>query len=191
MNQELINSIKKARKLWDEKHYNEAFEIALSNADQNHIESQIFVGNVYLTGEAGIEQNLHEAVKWLDRSAKSGSIFGHYLLGIAYYHLADYSKAFNEFVVASKMNYFPADYHIGRMYYEGIGVEKDIDKSYQYCLAAKKQGHMFASRHVASMLMKGHKGFANRIKGMFLLIETIIKAFFIALKNPDSEKLYE
>ena len=188
---ELDNNLAKARKLWGEEHYNEALESALSGAKKGHLESQVFVGNVYLKGKGSIEQNLHESVKWLDMSVESGSIVGHYLLGIAYYYLLDYPKALNEFITASKMNYFAADYQIGKMYYYGVGVQKDIEKSYQYFLAAKEQGHMFASRQVAVILMKGHKGFLNIIKGVFLFISTIVNGFAIAIKKPNSERLFE
>ncbi len=191
MSQELNNNIEKAKTLWDKKLYNEALEIALNNAEKGHLESQIFVGNVYLNGVGSIEQNLHESVKWLEMSVKSDSVVGHYLLGIAYYYLLDYTKALNEFVIASEMKYFAADYQIGKMYYYGIGVPMDIEQSYKYFLAAKKQGHMFASRQVAVILMKGHKGFINIFRGMFLFIMTIFRGFFVALKNPDSEKLFD
>ncbi len=191
MAHELNNNLSKAKKLWDEEHYSEALEIALVGATQGDMESQVFVGNVFLKGGGSIEQNLHESVMWLDMSVESGSIVGHYLLGIAHYYLLDYTKALNEFVIASKSKYFAADYQIGKMYYYGVGVQKDIEKAYQYFLVAKKQDHMFASREVAVILMKGHKGFLNIIKGMMLFIATIFKGFIIAFKEPDSEKLFE
>ena len=191
METELNQYLIKAKELWSKKNYKESLDCALNGANKGHIESQVFVGWLYLKGEKDIERNLEESIKWLKIAAKSGSSSGHYLLGISYYYLLNYDEALAEFISASKLNYFAADYQIGKMYYFGIGVQKDIEKSYQYFLTAKKQGHLFARRQVAIILMKGHKGFLNIMKGVFLFLTLFINGFIVALKEPDSEKLYE
>jgi len=191
MADELNKDLVKARELWNEKNYKEALSIALNSASNGHLESQIFVGWIYLKGEKNIEQDFNEAVKWLDMSAKSGSSVGHYLSGIANYRLLNYPEALNEFIAASKMNYYEADYQIGKMYYFGVGVQKNIETSYQHFLVAKKHGHIFASRQVAVILMKGHKGFVNIIKGFVLFLATIVNGTVLAIKDPYSEKILD
>ncbi len=191
MDTELNQNLIKAKDLWSKKSYRESLDCALNSAGKGHAESQVFVGWLYLKGEQSIERNLDESIKWLSLAANSGSSVGHYLLGIAYYYSSNYDQALTEFTTASKMNYFAADYQIGKMYYSGVGTQKDIEKSYEYFLTAKNQGHLFAGRQVAVMLMKGHKGVLNIFKGFVLFITTIVSGFILAFKEPDSEKLYE
>jgi len=187
MENELEKNLLTARELWSKKSYNEALDVALRGAKKDHLESQVFVGWLYLTGEYDIK----EAVKWLEISAESGSSVGHYLLGIAYHRLQNYSEALNEFIIASENNYYDADYQIGKMYYFGIGVQKNIETSYQHFLIAKKHGHVFASRQVAVILMKGHKGFLNIIKGFLLFLKTLGDGVAMAIKDPYSEKILD
>ena len=165
--------------------------MAMRGAKDGHMESQVFVGNIYLTGSDTITQDFHEAIKWLNESIKQGSVVGHYLLGISYYYISNYSESLNEFLIASEKGYFPADYQIGKLYYYGTGVERNIDKAYQYFLKAKEQGHMFSSRQVAVILMSGHKGIFRIAKGVLLFFATIVSGFLLALNDPDSEKLFE
>jgi TPR repeat protein len=188
---ELNKNLIKAKGLLTKNNFKQSLDTALISAGKGHTESQVFVGWLYLNGEGDIKQNIEESTKWLKIPAKSGNRVGHYLLGISFYLASKYDKALTEFISASKMDYFAADYQIGKMFYFGIGVQKDIEKAYQYFSVAKKQGHVFASRQVSIILMKGHKGYLNIIKGFFLFLVTPVNGFIIALQEPDSEKLYE
>ncbi len=187
MENELDKNLLTARELWSKKNCSEALDVALRGAKQDHLESQVFVGWIYLTGEYDIK----EAIKWLEMSAKSGSSVGHYLLGIAHYRLQNYTEALNEFVIASESNYYDANYQIGKMYYFGIGVQKNIETSYQNFLIAQKHGHVFASRQVAVILMKGHKGFLNIMKGLILFLKALGAGVVMAIKDPYSEKILD
>jgi TPR repeat protein len=71
-----------------------------------------------------------------------------YSLGKAYFDEEKYDEAITWFSEASEMGHDDATYHLGLCYKDGLGVEKDADKSMEYFRLAAEQGSSEAQAEV-------------------------------------------
>ena len=60
--------------------------------------------------------------------------------GLAAYHRGDYVSAFRELLYLSEQGHALARFHIGYMYFKGLGVPQDNAEAVKWYLKAAKQG---------------------------------------------------
>ena len=59
---------------------------------------------------------------------------------------------------AAELGYSAAYYQLGKMYFTGMHVEKNVGLAHEYFNNASKLGHIFAKREIALMKIKGYEG---------------------------------
>jgi uncharacterized protein len=133
----------------------------------------IFFGHAYRAG-TGVAKDLTEAEKWYRRAADRGSVLGLYELGKLYLEQTRYAEAKDAFRFASAAGYSPATYYLGRMYWFGFGVEKDVGRAKTLWEDAAANGHVFAARHLASLLIQTHVSTAELVRGIFLIASSFV-----------------
>jgi len=108
-----------------------------------HPEAYFLLGQFYHNGQAGLEINYEEAVKWYRKAAEKGYALGQTNLGVMYVNgqgvEKDYSEAIKWYRKAAEQKNAIAQNNLAAMYEDGHGVTKDLSTAiYWYRKAAKK-----------------------------------------------------
>lgn len=77
-----------------------------------------------------------EARKWFERAAQKGMLLAVNSLGVLYYNIKDYEKAFRLYTIAVRANYPLAMCNLARLYERGQYVKRDFDKAFYYYQSA-------------------------------------------------------
>lgn len=183
-------TLSEARLLYDSGKHLEALELYARLAKDGNVEAQAFVGWVYATGVPGVEQDYERAREWLSQAAQSGRADTLYLLAVTNHLLRDYDEAIKGYRKAAKLDYSAAYYQLAVMHRDGTGFDRNDDKAYELFDEAARRGHLFARREIAVMLMKGHKGLGQVLKGLVLFFRNLIQGARTAAKDPYGEKTF-
>jgi TPR repeat protein len=96
-------------------------------------------------GGTGEREDIAEAVKWLEKSARQGNAQAQYeyalSLKLGRGTLQDYSAAARWFAAAARQDHISAQYHMGRLHRIGEGVDLDLVRAYAWFNRAAAQGH--------------------------------------------------
>ena len=154
-----------------------AFENHLRAAKAGHPLEQYEVGRCYELG-LGVEKDFREAVRWY-RMAESNHVpatFGHNYSSAAARRMRElrsnassacnkgrkaldnkkYEEAVKAFEEAAAIEYAEGQYWLGRCYYFGWGVEKDIKKTKELYEGAAVQGYTDAQFGLGALYYDGH-----------------------------------
>ena len=93
-------------------------------------------------------QNYTEAVNWYSKTGCKGDVNAQVFLGMYYFDMHDYAKAYYWFNKAAEQNNKAAINMLGRCYEEGFGVDKDTSAAKKYYLKAAKMGMTVAKRNL-------------------------------------------
>mmetsp|Transcript_9457 Transcript_9457/g.13986 ORF Transcript_9457/g.13986 Transcript_9457/m.13986 type:complete len:448 (-) Transcript_9457:11-1354(-) len=137
------------------------FKIAAN--DYNHFVAMNNLGLKYEVGRAaGVAfQDLEASRKYYLKAIENYNYTKAYFnLGRLYWEgkppiKQDYEEALHYFSIASSHNHSISSSMLGTAYSEGIGVEVDYKKSYEFYLKAAKSGYHFVYNKVAEMLLHG------------------------------------
>ena len=133
--------------------------------------------------------NTEEAERWYRQAADRGLLAGYYYLGRLYLKLGRYDDAFADFRHAAAADYPPALHWLGRMYFFGTGVPKDIQKSRSYLERAGNGGNLLARILLAKLLVQHAASFGERVRGFYLRWSCVGQAFFVlAFEGKSSER---
>ena len=92
------------------------------------------------------EKNLLYAMNYYQAAADLGIGYGYECLGKLYYNIGEYDKAYNNLIKMEKRN--PCGfYYLGRLYEEGLGVEKDVKKAMSLYKKAIKCGSEYEEEY--------------------------------------------
>lgn len=122
----------------------------LKIADQGNVEHQSYVAKLYLTGKNDVQKDYEKARYWyqrvIDNQNGDAKIVAHanLFMGILYNSGKGgkqcYITAMKCFKAAAKQGYYDAHISIGKMYANGLGVDKDYDQAmYWWKLAAENK----------------------------------------------------
>jgi hypothetical protein len=107
------------------------FEYALNKAKSGDVGNMNQVGFYYQYG-IGVDVDEDLSMEWYKKSAKLGNTEAMSALGHMYYNKKNYGEAKTWFEHASLLLYGHADYMLAILYYNGNGVNKDLDKVINY-----------------------------------------------------------
>ena len=112
---------------------------------QGHHRAQYQLGTLYLKGE-GVLQDYEKAMT-LFQSCKESVDRALVVIGLMYlrghgFFLPNEREVFRYIKLAADKHYVDGEYYLGKCYFEGIGVEKDITTAMIYFRRAADQGHM-------------------------------------------------
>lgn len=89
--------------------------------------------------------------------------------GLDAYEQEKYDKAFEEFSYLAAEGDNVAEYHLGLMYQNGLGVEESKTKAAEYFLSAYKNGNLLAASKLGEMLIVGDGIEQDEENGLALL----------------------
>ena len=101
------------------------------------VSAMVKVGKCCLNGQY-VPKNEEMALKWADRCAALGNAWGLYRMGLHHLNLGNMEAAWEYFEAAAKQGALKAFLHLGRMYLNGQGTERDIGKAVEALEQAAK-----------------------------------------------------
>jgi len=122
--------------------------------------AQYKLAHFYIDGY-GVEKDLRQAMYWLDKSARGGNRSAQIDLADMYFHgTVDnqpyYAHALKWYEMAGNQGSAYAMAMAGKMYYKGIGTERDYKIAFQWLLKAAQNGDVESQHLVAVMYRFGH-----------------------------------
>ncbi|KAI8886565.1 HCP-like protein [Backusella circina FSU 941] len=144
-----------------------AFEMLSKAAELGNLEAKrtmdlsqnICVNQNELLDSVSVDIHRQETVNMYAELANSGNTNAQYKLGIYYEEvlsMPEYSIAKTWYSMAAEENHMDALYRLGRLYEEGKGVEKNIDKSISFYLKAAEFGCENSLSKLANFLKKAN-----------------------------------
>lgn len=177
-----------AQEHFENEEYDEAFDLYNRLARTGSVESQVFLGWMYENG-LGINKDQEKAFSNYQNAAKLGSVNGQFYLAKSYAKKNNFTEAVEWYLKAAEKEYSPALFRLGWVYDIGRGVNKDKTKALSYYRRAADQGHIFAQKQLAFLLMQGSEGLLARFRGIANLLKYTISLIFIAMKDSHSERI--
>ena len=101
--------------------------------EQNHIEAQNKLGNLYMSNNSGIVQDYTKAIEWYTKAANNGWAAAQndlgYMYGTGKGVNRDYAKALEWYLKAANQGSATAQKNLGIMYYNGDGMDKNYKEA--------------------------------------------------------------
>lgn len=129
----------------------------------------------------GINKDQEKAFSNYQSTAKLGSVNGQFHLAKFYAIKKNFTEALEWYLKVAGKEYSPALFRLGWIYNIGRGVNKDKTKALYYYRCAAAQGHIFAQKQLAVLLLEGSEGFLARFCGIANLLKCTISLIFIAI----------
>jgi len=139
-----INSINLYAKSYENHTVDELYQLHI----KNNATASMQLAKFYLIGK-GIKQNLGEAFKFLNHAAENGNPNAQYLLATLKINLKQ-TKIFYWYLKAANQGHLKAQYNVAKMYYQGVGVNRNFKKALDFYKKAANQGHLEAQYSLAS-----------------------------------------
>lgn len=128
-----------------EKDYKKAIELFEKSSKKGYALSSYTLSKLYKIGE-GIEKNEEKEIYYLKLAAEQGDAKAQNNLAIYYMNdkMKDYPKAFEFFKKASEQNLGISKINLAKLYYDGLGVEKNTKKSIELLKSELSKGNVEA-----------------------------------------------
>ena len=130
------------------------FDFQMKLAKKGNPEAQFKIGEMYETG-FGVKKDLAKAQEWINKAAKQGHETARFKLlywDIEKHGLTAANKAkFEALKAKADAGNADAQYYIGKMYANGIGVKKDADKAMGWLSKAALVGVLAAEQEITHL----------------------------------------
>ena len=144
---------------YEQENYEQAVRHFRTAANADHADAQACLAACYATGE-GVERDLDTAELWAKRALDSGDEQAAELLdaiheeqrdeafelGVSCYKQGDYTQAFQYYRAAAEQGNAKAQLALAFCYFEGEGVEQDLDAAILWAERASEQGFEAAAK---------------------------------------------
>ena len=157
-------------------------------AGRGSLMSMVYLGDAYLKG-LGVSTDVESAKKWLKRATDEGSRVAPHQLGLLYLDLKEYQHAEEMFRLGASWNYLPSLYRLGTMYADGVGVTRQPALAREFFERASSQGHVFAKRRLAGLLLRGTGGSVEILRGLWLFVFGLAEAVVGAVSDPEGQRM--
>jgi len=143
-----------------EKDLKKAFEWYEKAADQGHAKAQNFIGWMYQTGQV-VESDTKKAIEYYTKAANQGFDVAYTNLASLYYWKEDYKNAFewyNKVITNAKTKGgkpIGVQNQIAYMYENGQGVERDLNKAFEWYTKSAEQGDEYAQYNLGVIYKNG------------------------------------
>lgn len=139
--------------------YIESFKYFKLAADAGHTDAQFNLGELYYLG-LGTIKSYRESAKLTKILADKNDVDGLVHLAILYKkgiggYPKDINKAIEYLILASNQNYAIADYNLGKLYEEGLGVKQDYSEAARFYRLASDKNYSKAQEKLALFYLKG------------------------------------
>ncbi len=145
-----------------------ALEWIEKSANQNYVEAQIKLGDIYLDGEyvSRDENRIKIAVEWYEKAANKGNTEAQYKLAERYYRSYDvknHVKALSWYEKSANQGNVDAQFRAGYMYHSGEGTVINYTKAFNWYTKSANQGHAVAYNNLGVMYADGHGRAKNNV----------------------------
>jgi len=110
------------------------------------------LGELCYFGGEGVKLDYAEAEKWLLKAAANGKVAARNMLGVikeqGFVRPRDLTAAAKEFELAAVAGNAKAQANLGRLYYTGQGVERNLARAWQWLTLAANQGEVGAKNYL-------------------------------------------
>ena len=123
--------------------YSEAYQLFQEAAENNETDAYYYLGTMNYYGQ-GVPKNREEALIWLNKSVESDNSSAIATIGQIYFEddgTKDYDKALAIFNEAAKQGNLIAEFYLGVMYAEGLGVEQNYSTAFMWFKKASHPMH--------------------------------------------------
>ncbi|HED5889366.1 TPA: sel1 repeat family protein [Salmonella enterica] len=149
--------------------YEKAFEWYQIAAEKNFLEAQGNLGVLYSKGK-GVGKDYEKAMLWLNKAAVSGLITAQTNLALLYDETNKKELAEKWYRIAADQGEKVAQYHLGRLYYEGVVIKKDYNKAAFWYDRSASQNFTKAQSALSVFYYEGLGGIpVNKCKAIELL----------------------
>lgn len=125
----------KAFSYFREKKHEKAFRLFSELAEKNVSSALYHLGEYHLYGVIA-DKDIEKAADYFVRASELGYVEGLFMAGWSYEILKKYQLAIKFYEMAIEVNDLRAFYRLGKMYMEGVNVEKDINCAESLFLSA-------------------------------------------------------
>ena len=130
------------------------FNFQMKLAKKGNVEAQFKIGEMYETG-FGVKKDIAEARSWITKAANQGHETANFKLlywDVKKKGIYKTNKAGVEMIKAkAKEGNHQAEYYLGKMYANGVGMKKDTDKAFEWLNKAALAGVLEAEREVVTV----------------------------------------
>ncbi|WP_252149869.1 tetratricopeptide repeat protein, partial [Escherichia coli] len=149
--------------------YEKAFECYQMAAEKGFPEAQGNLGVLYSKG-SGVIRDYGKAIAWLNKAANSGLVTAQTNLALLYDETNKKDLADKWYRIAAEQGDKVAQYHLGRLYYEGVIIKKDYNKAAFWYDKSASQGFIKAQSALSIFYYEGLGGITvNKYKAIELL----------------------
>lgn len=142
-----------------------AAEYYRKSAEQETAIAQYYLGQMYENGE-GVEKDLLSACDWYVRAAENGE-----------------NEAVSRIIQLAREGVGEAQYYLGYLSEDGIGVNKDLIEAAKWYRLAAKQDHSYAQNNLGLLYMSGEGVEQNVAEGVRLVTKSAEQGNAIAQAN--------
>ncbi|RWA64666.1 tetratricopeptide repeat protein [Mesorhizobium sp.] len=157
-------------------------------ANQGSQMSLVYLGNLYRRGQGSISKDAVEAERWFRKAADEGSLVGIFHLAIMYLNQERFLESESLLKEACNREYPPAIYWLGRLYWRGPNVMRDLSQARSLLERAADKGHIWASRDLARGYVNSEFGFKPLRSARFFL-RGAVKFMQVYQSDPKSQRL--
>jgi TPR repeat protein len=118
--------------------YPKAFEWLSKSAEQEDIHAQYSLAGMYYDGK-GIKQDLSKAFEWYEKAAKQGDKEAQAFISCYDKNMKMPQEHFNKCLSLAGQGSAQAQYAVGVLYAQELGVKKDLQKAYEWISKAAAQ----------------------------------------------------
>ncbi|RAK64900.1 tetratricopeptide repeat protein [Phenylobacterium kunshanense] len=127
-------------------------------AEAGHAEAQLYLAQLYDSGEAGLPQNPAEARRFTAMAAEKGDVKAMHNLGVYEFRgeggPQDLESAARWFTKAAEAGVVESQYNLGLLYQSGSGVPRDLTRARRWFAQAAAKGDAEARRALAELTPK-------------------------------------
>lgn len=151
--------------------------------------AKMYLGDILAKGKHGVTKNGAAGIEWLKRSAAEGSIEGEFGLAWHLLDIGNVTEALAHYEHLADLDYPPALYVLGSLYYKGEAVERNHPTALRYFLKGEALGHLYAANWVYRMRLRCGIGPNARIGALAKRIALLFPLVKVAWSHPNSDRL--
>jgi TPR repeat protein len=167
-----------------EQSYSEAAEWYGPSSEHGDRRAAYALGKLYFDGD-GIDQDHKEAERLFRMAGEKGCLEAQIRLGMLYSNNVfgiNHAESAKWYTLAAEQGDRDSQSIIGRMYYDGSGVEQSYEKAAEWYTLAAEQGDVFSRRSLGAMYSEG--------RGVEQSYEETVKWYLLAARQGDAESQY-
>src|ERR1022692_1301135 len=130
-----------------------------------------------------------KAESWYRRSIDQGAKDAPYLFGVFLDKGSRHDEAFRYYRLGNDWGHTPAMYRLGCAYYNGRGVDKNLEKARHVFEQAAHLGHLFATRQLILLYLSGRFGSRNFFRAWQMMPAILADLLTVYRRDPHSDLL--